>query len=164
MRTASRPSMSGSPTSIMIRSICPPLAACTPLVPVSTEMASNSSCSDNCSTNASRSSASSSTIKILRAVVIKSLEGLYWMPHFRQIEQSTRKAQATSQRYGDDDISILSTSYASDNARKCEHPHKARQPQAGMVVGRALADQSGAWPLGDQGQQAGRGWGNSGRV
>src|SRR5215475_5038418 len=86
------------------------------------------------------------------------------MPHFRQIEQSTTKAQGTSQRYGDDGISILSTSYASDNARKCERPHKAGQPQAGVVVGRALAYQSGAWPLRHQGQQAGRGWGNSGRT
>ena len=35
MRTASRPSMSGRPTSMMTRSIWPALAACTPLVPVS---------------------------------------------------------------------------------------------------------------------------------
>src|SRR2546427_12358975 len=35
MRTASRPSTSGSPTSMITRSICPALAACTPLVPLS---------------------------------------------------------------------------------------------------------------------------------
>ena len=37
MRTASRPSMSGSPTSMMTRSIWPALAACTPLAPVSSD-------------------------------------------------------------------------------------------------------------------------------
>ena len=36
MRTASRPSMSGRPTSMITRSIWPALAACTPLVPLST--------------------------------------------------------------------------------------------------------------------------------
>ena len=36
IRTASRPSMSGSPTSMITRSIWPALAACTPLVPLST--------------------------------------------------------------------------------------------------------------------------------
>ena len=36
MRTASRPSMSGRPTSMITRSIWPPWRACTPLVPVST--------------------------------------------------------------------------------------------------------------------------------
>jgi hypothetical protein len=45
MRTASRPSTSGSPTSMITRSICPALAACTPLVPLSTAIDSNSSCS-----------------------------------------------------------------------------------------------------------------------
>src|SRR3974377_1638130 len=35
MRTASRPSMSGRPTSMITRSICPALAACTALVPFS---------------------------------------------------------------------------------------------------------------------------------
>ena len=33
MRTTSRPSTSGRPTSMITRSICPPLAACTALVP-----------------------------------------------------------------------------------------------------------------------------------
>ena len=52
MRTASRPSMSGRPTSMMTRSIWPALAACTPLVPESTATASNSSCRASCSTRA----------------------------------------------------------------------------------------------------------------
>jgi hypothetical protein len=69
MRTASRPSTSGSPTSIITRSICPALAVCTPLVPLSTAIGSNSSCSASCSTSASRSSESSSTIRILRFVI-----------------------------------------------------------------------------------------------
>ena len=43
MRTASRPSMSGKPTSMMTRSICPALAACTPLLPFSAATASYSS-------------------------------------------------------------------------------------------------------------------------
>src|SRR5215813_9751120 len=70
MRTASRPSTSGSPTSMITRSICPALAVCTPLVPLSTAIGSNSSCSASCSTSASRSSESSSTIRILRVFVI----------------------------------------------------------------------------------------------
>src|SRR5438128_11743527 len=69
MRTASRPSTSGSPTSMITRSICPALAVCTPLVPLSTAIGSNSSCSASCSTSASRSSESSSTIRILRFVI-----------------------------------------------------------------------------------------------
>ena len=72
MRTASRPSMSGRPTSMMTRSIWPALAACTPLLPFSTATASNSSCSDSCSVSASRSSVSSSTIRILRVFGINS--------------------------------------------------------------------------------------------
>src|SRR6266849_1957025 len=70
MRTASRPSMSGSPTSMMTRSISPALADCTALVPVSTATASNSSCIPNCSTSASRMSASSSTTRILRELAM----------------------------------------------------------------------------------------------
>src|SRR5262245_12530345 len=70
MRTASRPSTSGRPTSMITRSTGPALAACTPLVPLSTEMASNSSCSASCSRSASRSSASSSTIRIVRLLAI----------------------------------------------------------------------------------------------
>src|SRR5262249_48922085 len=69
IRTASRPSTSGSPTSMITRSICPALAVCTPLVPLSTAIGSNSSCSASCSTSASRSSESSSTIRILRFVI-----------------------------------------------------------------------------------------------
>ncbi len=49
---------------MMIRSICPFLAACTPLAPESSDSASNSSCRASCSTRVSRSSASSSTIRI----------------------------------------------------------------------------------------------------
>ncbi len=37
MRTASRPSTSGRPTSMITRSIWPVLASCTPLVPGSTD-------------------------------------------------------------------------------------------------------------------------------
>src|SRR6516165_6636631 len=70
MRTASRPSTSGSPTSMITRSICPALAVCIPLVPLSTAIDSNSSCSASCWTSASRSSESSSTIRILRVFVI----------------------------------------------------------------------------------------------
>src|ERR1700680_2170214 len=66
-RTTSRPSVSGSPTSIRTRSGALALAALAPLAPVSTAEASNSSCSDNCSTSVSRRSLSSSTIRILRA-------------------------------------------------------------------------------------------------
>src|SRR5215472_12601786 len=74
MRTASRPSTSGSPTSMITRSICPALAVCTPLVPLSTAIGSNSSCSASCSTSASRSSESSSTIRILRFVIPRPQE------------------------------------------------------------------------------------------
>src|SRR5262249_307630 len=45
-------------------------AVCIPLVPLSTAIDSNSSCSASCSTSASRSSESSSTIRILRVFVI----------------------------------------------------------------------------------------------
>src|SRR3954471_20013175 len=69
-RTTSRPSVSGSPTSISTRSGELALAALAPLAPVSTAEASNSSCSDNCSTSVSRRSVSSSTIRILRALAI----------------------------------------------------------------------------------------------
>src|SRR3982751_6024070 len=69
-RTTSRPSVSGSPTSIRTRSGELALAALAPLAPVSTAEASNSSCSDNCSTSVSRRSVSSSTIRILRALAI----------------------------------------------------------------------------------------------
>ena len=68
MRTASRPSMSGSPTSMITRSICPALAACTPLLPSSTATASNSSRSESCSVSASRSSGSSSTMRNLTGI------------------------------------------------------------------------------------------------
>src|SRR5512140_2459168 len=81
-RTTSRPSVSGSPTSISTRSGALALAALAPLAPVSTAEASNSSCSDNCSTSVSRRSLSSSTIRILRALGIgyDPLEagGGYW--------------------------------------------------------------------------------------
>src|ERR1700756_2115630 len=70
IRTASWPSTSGSPTSIITRSTWPALAACTPLVPFSQETASNSSWSASCSTSASRNSESSSTIRILRLLAI----------------------------------------------------------------------------------------------
>src|SRR6516164_3978242 len=43
MRTASRPSRSGRPTSMITRSTWPDLAACTPLLPLSTATDSNSS-------------------------------------------------------------------------------------------------------------------------
>ena len=52
MRTASRPSMSGKPTSMMTRSICPALAACRPLLPFSAATASYSSYSESCSVSA----------------------------------------------------------------------------------------------------------------
>src|SRR5947209_18500999 len=75
-RTTSRPSVSGSPTSISTRSGALALAALAPLAPVSTAEVSNSSCSDNCSTNVSRRSVSSSTIRILRALaMVQSFEG-----------------------------------------------------------------------------------------
>src|SRR6476661_3586451 len=70
LRTTSRPSVSGKPTSISTRSGELALAALAPLAPVSTAEASNSSCSDNCSTSVSRRSLSSSTIRILRALGI----------------------------------------------------------------------------------------------
>src|SRR5205823_6023057 len=70
IRTASRPSMSGRPTSMMTRSISPALADCTAWVPVSTATASNSSCKANCSTSVSRMSASSSTTRILRELAM----------------------------------------------------------------------------------------------
>src|SRR4051812_42260236 len=70
LRTTSRPSVSGSPTSISTRSGELILAALAPFAPVSTAEASNSSCSDSCSTSASRRSLSSSTISILRALAI----------------------------------------------------------------------------------------------
>ena len=73
MRTASRPSMSGMPTSMITRSIGPALAACTPLLPLSTAIASNSSCSDSCSVSASRISGSSSTMRILRVFGIQCI-------------------------------------------------------------------------------------------
>src|SRR5450432_2522562 len=69
-RTTSRPSVSGSPTSISTRSGASALAALAPLAPVSTAEASNSSCSDSCSTSVSRRSVSSSTIRILRALAM----------------------------------------------------------------------------------------------
>src|SRR3977135_4370771 len=72
-RTTSRPSVSGSPTSISTRSGASALAALAPLAPVSTAEASNSSCSDNCSTSVSRRSLSSSTIRILRALAIGTI-------------------------------------------------------------------------------------------
>ena len=65
MRTASRPSMSGKPTSMMTRSICPALAACRPLLPFSAATASYSSYSESCSVSAPRSSGSSSIMRIL---------------------------------------------------------------------------------------------------
>src|SRR5450759_659691 len=72
-RTTSRPSVSGSPTSISTRSGELALAALAPLAPVSTAEASNSSCSDNCSTSVSRRSVSSSTIRILRALAMGTI-------------------------------------------------------------------------------------------
>src|SRR4030088_1263665 len=72
-RTTSRPSVSGSPTSISTRSGALALAAVAPLAPVSTAEASNSSCSDNCSTKVSRRSVSSSTIRILRALAMDTI-------------------------------------------------------------------------------------------
>src|SRR5262252_6291569 len=166
MRTASRPSMSGSPTSMMTRSTWLALAACTPLAPVSVEIASNSSCSDNCSTSASRSSVSSSTIRILRAVAMRSLGGQYWLPRLRQVQQSTRKAQAqlASHSRSDDGDFSLSVSYASDNACKYLRAYEARQSRARLAVGRMLAHQGGTRPFRHQGQQAGRGWRNPGRA
>src|SRR5689334_20510663 len=73
LRTTSRPSVSGNPTSISTRSGESFLAAVAPLAPVSTADASNSSCSDNCSTRVSRKSVSSSTINILRALGIGTI-------------------------------------------------------------------------------------------
>src|ERR1700731_1479949 len=73
LRTTSRPSVSGSPTSISTRSGALALAALAPLAPVSTAEASNSSCSDNCSTSVSRRSVSSSTIRILRALAMGTI-------------------------------------------------------------------------------------------
>ena len=55
--------------------IGPALAAATPLVPVSTATASNSSCSASCSTNESRRPSSSSTIRILRVLGIAIVLG-----------------------------------------------------------------------------------------
>src|SRR6516225_6413572 len=46
MHTASRPSRSGRPTSMITRSTWPDLAACTPLLPLSTATDSNSSCKE----------------------------------------------------------------------------------------------------------------------
>jgi hypothetical protein len=66
IRTASRPSISGNPTSMITRSIWPASAACTPLLPFSAATASNSSSSESCSISASRNSGSSSTMRILR--------------------------------------------------------------------------------------------------
>src|SRR6516164_4056355 len=77
MRTASRPSRSGRPTSMITRSTWPDLAACTPLLPLSTATDSNSSCKASCSTIASRNSASSSTISILRVFVMAAISGNY---------------------------------------------------------------------------------------
>ena len=96
MRTASRPSTSGSPTSMITRSIWPALAACTPLVPLSTAIASNSSCSASCSTSASRSSASSSTIRILRVLGnVKAASGQSIRPAAPgEVEHSGLKEQA----------------------------------------------------------------------
>src|SRR6266852_933816 len=165
IRTASRPSMSGRPTSIMTRSICPPFAACTPLAPVSTEMASNSSWSDNCSTSASRNSVSSSTIRILRAVAIKSLGNRSWLPRVKQVEQSTRKAQAQpAYTAGDDATFGLLKLYAPDNAGKFDLEDKARKSPTGLVVDRPPVHQSGAWSFRHQGQQAGRRRRDSGGV
>src|SRR5262245_49440299 len=78
IRTASRPSTSGRPTSMITRSTWLDLAACTPLAPFSTAIDSNSSCNASCSTSASRSSGSSSTIRILRTLVIDQGSGTVW--------------------------------------------------------------------------------------
>ena len=70
MRTASRPSMSGRPTSMMTRSIWPALAACTPLVPVSTAHRLELLVQRELLDQGVRSSVSSSTIRILRLLGI----------------------------------------------------------------------------------------------
>src|SRR5215813_13429645 len=88
MRTASRPSMSGKPTSMITRSICPALAACTPLLPFSAATASYSSYSESCSVSAPRSSESSSIIRILRVFGIDSDIHSHSDPYDEAITQS----------------------------------------------------------------------------
>ena len=92
MRTASRPSTSGRPTSMITRSICPTLAVCTPLVPLSTAIGSNS-CSASCSTSASRSSESSSTIR-MRFVIPRPQDRHQPGTALREIEHPGVKEQA----------------------------------------------------------------------
>src|SRR5262245_47652988 len=157
MRTASRPSTSGRPTSIITRSICPFFAACTPFVPLSTAMASNSSCNANCSTNASRSSASSSTIRIVRllAIVPRPLQGRKRCPYgSREIEHSTLKEQAGTaievQEPSNIDAKKVLVSYHSTPQARRFKPRLAHSRNAG-AAGRNRARRH-------QGQQTRRRW------